>query len=57
MAFLGIKSPKIVSERYVIDTVRLGEHDLRQDPDCQMVNDGNSHIYKPFSYRLLLFLY
>lgn len=39
-----ISSPQIVRNRYVIDSVRLGENDLRSDPDCQEVKETRNLI-------------
>lgn len=33
-----VSGTTIVRNRYILDSVRLGEHDLRIDPDCQEVS-------------------
>lgn len=48
-----IRGSVIIQHRYVLDFVRLGEHDLRTDPDCKAVRGGHSHndLCKPFQFR------
>lgn len=41
--YLGIRGPKIVQQELDVDLVRLGEHDLRSNPDCEVWNDADIH--------------
>lgn len=36
--FSGIRSRHMTQQKLFVDSVRLGENDLRDDPDCQAVN-------------------
>lgn len=39
-----IRGPVIIRNRYILDSVRLGEHDLRTDPDCDGEDDEEREV-------------
>lgn len=43
-----INGEDIVRSGYLVDSVRLGEHDLRLDPDCQEVIIANNFFFTFF---------
>ena len=39
-----VRGRKIIEKRYVLDSVRFGEHDFRTDPDCQEVSGSKLYF-------------
>lgn len=53
LQFVGIRSRNMIQQKLYVDSVRLGEHDQRTNPDCQAVNNEDSP--KPFQFYFILF--